>query len=54
MLTGFSRHGFMQGLIYGKLMAEDLIDGKARTVDISMLDYKRLAEKRMIPEYDVV
>lgn len=54
LLTGFSGHGFMQGPICGKLMAEILIDGKASTVDISMLDYKRFAEKRMIPEYNVV
>ena len=54
LLTGFSGHGFMQGPICGKLMAEILIDGKATTVDISMLDYKRFAEKRLIPEYNVV
>ena len=54
LLTGFSGHGFMQGPICGKLMAEILIDGKASTVDISMLDYKRFAEKRLIPEYNVV
>ena len=54
LLTGFSGHGFIQGPICGKLIAEILIDGKASTVDISMLDYKRFAEKRLIPEYNVV
>ena len=37
----------MQGPICEKLMAEILIDGKASTIDISMLDYKRFAEKRL-------
>jgi sarcosine oxidase subunit beta len=54
LLTGFSGHGFMQGPICGKLMAEIILDGKASTVDISMLDYNRFAEKRLIPEYNIV
>jgi sarcosine oxidase subunit beta len=54
LLTGFSGHSFVQGPICGKLMAEILIDGKASTVDISMLDYKRFAEKHLILEYNVV
>ena len=54
LLSGFSGHGFMQGPICGKLMAEILIDGAATTIDVSMLDYNRFAEKRLIPEYNVV
>ena len=54
LLTGFSGHGFMHGPICGKLMAEILIDGKATSVDISMLDYNRFEENRLIPEYNVV
>ncbi|MED6339164.1 MAG: FAD-binding oxidoreductase [SAR324 cluster bacterium] len=54
LLAGFSGHGFMQGPICGKLMAEILIDGKASSVDISMLDYKRFEENRLIQEYNVV
>ena len=54
LLTGFSGHGFMQGPICGKLMAEILIDGKASSVDISMLNYKRFEENRLIQEYNVV
>jgi len=54
LLTSFSGHSFMQGPICGKLMDEIMIDAKASTVDISMLDYKRFAEKRLIPEYNVV
>jgi len=54
LLTGFSGHGFMQGPICGKLMSEILIDGDAYTVDVSMLDYNRFSENRLITEYNVV
>ena len=54
LLTGFSGHGFMHGPVCGKLMAEILINGYASTVDISMLDYKRFSEKRLIKEHNVV
>ncbi len=54
LLTGFSGHGFMQGPVCGKLMSEIVIDGDAYTVDISMLDYNRFSENRLITEYNVV
>ena len=54
LLTGFSGHGFMQGPVCGKLMAEILIDGDASTVDISTLDYNIFSENRLISEYNVV
>ena len=54
LLRGFSGHGFMQGPICGKLMAEIIIDGEATTVDIRMLDYNRFTEKHLIPEYNVI
>lgn len=54
ILSGFSGHGFMHGPITGKLMAETILDGQATTMDISMLDYARFAEGRLIPEYNVV
>lgn len=54
ILSGFSGHGFMHGPITGKLMAEIILDGRATTMDISMLDYARFAEGRLIPEYNVV
>lgn len=41
--TGFSGHGFMQGPICGVLMAEEILDSGARTVDISDLRYDRFA-----------
>jgi len=54
IVTGFSGHGFMHGPIAGKLMAEIILDGKASTLDVSMLDLARFSEGRLIQEYNVV
>jgi sarcosine oxidase subunit beta len=52
--SGFSGHGFMHGPITGKLMAEIILNGQATTMDISVLDFARFSEGRLIPEYNVV
>lgn len=52
--TGFSGHGFMQGPICGKLMAEEILDGAAHTVDLSELRYDRFAAGDLAPEKNVV
>ncbi len=52
--TGFSGHGFMHGPVSGKLMSEFILDGKFSTLDVSMLDFKRFEEGRLIQEYNVV
>jgi hypothetical protein len=44
----------MHGPVSGKLMAEIILDGKSRTVDVSMLDLERFEEGRLIKEYNVV
>jgi sarcosine oxidase subunit beta len=54
IVTGFSGHGFMHGPISGKLMAELILDGRFRAVDVSMLDLARFQEGRLIREYHVV
>jgi sarcosine oxidase subunit beta len=54
LVTGFSGHGFMHGPICGLLMAELLVDGQAKTVDISALHLSRFAENKQIFEYNVV
>ena len=54
VVAGFSGHGFMHGPVAGKLMSEILLDGQARTVDVSMLDLARFEEDRLIHEYNVV
>lgn len=41
VVAGFSGHGFMHGPIAGKLVAEQLVDSSAHTVDISALAYER-------------
>jgi sarcosine oxidase subunit beta len=52
--SGFSGHGFMHGPITGKLMSEIILDGHATSMDISMLDFERFREGRLILEYNVV
>jgi sarcosine oxidase subunit beta len=54
IVAGFSGHGFMHGPIAGKLMSEFILEGKARTVDVSMLDLARFDENRCIREYNVI
>jgi sarcosine oxidase subunit beta len=54
VVTGFSGHGFMHGPVSGKLMAEYIMDGEYKTLDVSMLDLARFTEGRLIREYNVV
>jgi sarcosine oxidase subunit beta len=54
LVGGFSGHGFMHGPVAGKLMAEIILDGASKTVDVSALDLARFTEKRLIAEYNVV
>lgn len=54
VVAGFSGHGFMHGPVAGKLMSEILLDGRAQTVDVSMLDLARFDEGRLLHEYNVV
>ena len=54
IVGGFSGHGFMHGPVAGKLMSEIILEGKATTVDVSMLDLARFEEGRLIPEYNVI
>ncbi|MBI5035145.1 MAG: FAD-binding oxidoreductase [Chloroflexi bacterium] len=52
--AGFSGHGFQHSPATGKLMSEIIVDGQAKTIDISMLNYERFAEGRLIQEGNVV
>lgn len=54
VVAGFSGHGFMHGPISGLLMAEIILDGRATTLDVSTLDYRRFAENRLIREHNVL
>jgi sarcosine oxidase subunit beta len=52
--AGFSGHGFMHGPIVGKLMAEEILDGRAHTVNIDDLRYERFALGKDVSEYNIV
>jgi sarcosine oxidase subunit beta len=52
--AGFSGHGVMHSPATGKVMSEIILDGKSKTVDVSMLDFERFAEGRLIQELNVV
>jgi sarcosine oxidase subunit beta len=54
VMAGFSGHGFMHGPIAGKLMAEEIVDGKASTVDIDPFRYDRFLVGELDPEYNVI
>ena len=54
VVAGFSGHGFMHGPIAGLLMSEEILDGKAHTLDISSLRYSRFEEGDFVKEYNVV
>ncbi len=52
--AGFSGHGFMQGPAIGACMAELILDGQAKTVDISAFRPSRFAEGEMLQEHNVI
>jgi sarcosine oxidase subunit beta len=52
--AGFSGHGFMHGPIVGKLMAEEILDGRAHSINIDDLRYERFALGKDVSEYNIV
>ena len=54
LANGFSGHGFQHAPIVGKLLAEIVAEGRARTVDISSLGLDRFAAGRLVGEVHVV
>jgi sarcosine oxidase, subunit beta len=54
VMAGFSGHGFMHGPVAGLLMAEEILDGAAHTVDISPFRYERFLGGELSPEYNVI
>lgn len=54
IIGGFSGHGFMHGPACGLLLAEEILDGQAHTLDISSLSITRFREGKLIREYNVV
>ena len=54
-VAGFSGHGFMHGPICGLLMAEEILDGQAHTVNIDDLRYERFMNEGLdVAEFNVV
>jgi sarcosine oxidase subunit beta len=54
MMAGFSGHGLMHGPVVGRLMAEEILDGRAHSVNIDPFRYDRFLERELQPEYNVV
>jgi sarcosine oxidase subunit beta len=54
VMAGFSGHGFMHGPAAGMLMAEEIVDGKAHTVDIDPFRIDRFESGDLNPEYNVI
>ncbi|MBM4422367.1 MAG: FAD-binding oxidoreductase [Chloroflexi bacterium] len=54
VVAGFSGHGFMHGPISGLLIAEEILDDKAHTLDITSLRFSRFAEGDLVKEYNVI
>lgn len=52
--AGFSGHGFQQGPIVGKLLAEMIVDGAATSVDVASLGLDRFARGELVLELHVV
>jgi sarcosine oxidase, subunit beta len=52
--AGFSGHGFMQGPAIGMCMAELIVDGSSRTIDIREFRPSRFREGRLAPEHNVI
>jgi sarcosine oxidase, subunit beta len=52
--AGFSGHGFMQGPAIGVCMAELILDGAARTVDIAAFRPSRFREGALAQEHNII
>lgn len=52
--AGFSGHGLMHGPAAGLLMAEEILDGRAHTIDIDTLRWGRFGAGVSAGEYNVV
>lgn len=52
--AGFSGHGFQHSPAAGLVLSEMILDGAAKTIDVSMLDLARFREGRPVVERNVV
>ena len=54
LANGFSGHGFQHAPVVGKILAELIVEGRASTVDISVLGLERFAVGELMRERHVV
>lgn len=54
LANGFSGHGFQHAPVVGKLVAELIVDGEAKTVDVSGLGLDRFESDELVAEGHVV
>jgi sarcosine oxidase subunit beta len=54
LANGFSGHGFQHGPVTGKLLAEEILHGSARTIDITPLRLDRFKGSSISREINVV
>jgi sarcosine oxidase subunit beta len=54
LANGFSGHGFQHAPIVGKLLAEMIVEGGAKTVDVSSLGLERFAGGQVVAEHHVI
>ncbi len=54
LANGFSGHGFQHAPIVGKLFAEMIVEGAARTVDVSSLGLERFETGELVREAHIV
>jgi len=54
VICGFSGHGLQQAPAAGRALAELLLDGAFRTIDLTRMTYARVAEGRPLPEVGIV
>lgn len=52
--AGFSGHGFMQGPAIGRVVAEMIVDGDSRTIDVSAFRPSRFQEGELAQEHNVI
>jgi sarcosine oxidase subunit beta len=51
--SGFSGHGVMQSPATGLLIAEEILDGRAHTIDIDELRITRFRDQRLRHERNI-
>ncbi len=54
MVTGFSGHGLQQGYAAGRAVAELILDGAFRTIELKRFGYERIAKGEPLLELNVI